>query len=79
MSRQNSILHLVRELLHIIRLRLRLLPAAHELVKLGVHRVCPREVAAHFVLFDREARFDGFLAGPVFAMRFALDEYLGVG
>ena len=73
---EDAVLHLIRELDHAVGLRLRLLALAHELLELLVHGVLAPEEGVHEVLLDREARLDGLLARPVFAVRLPLDEDL---
>jgi hypothetical protein len=75
-TRQDGVLHLIRELDHRVDLLLRLLPLLDELLELGVDGVLAAQERIDEVLLEGEARLDGLFTRPVLAVGFSLDEYL---
>jgi hypothetical protein len=69
-------LYLIGKLDHGIYFLLGLLPFFDELFELGVHSILSTQERVDEMFLDWEASFDRFLSGPIFAVGFALDEYL---
>ncbi len=75
-TRKHCVLHLIRELEHAVHIGLALLAFLYKRLEFFVHSIFAAEEHVHFVLFDREACLDRFLASPVLAVGFTLDENL---